>query len=211
MGPWNPVSAIQVCVPVLVRKENAGTDWFLPGSIQPPHPEIPSYGMCTQDQDDQSQWDPNLTSQGAGSQLSICSQAAVDPLPQGHHSPRDCKLLEAVSQSSLLPSMWNEVGYILLDSHPQGLVLPRDHHTSAKITGLGCWAVPLRYLASHRPGEESLAVHSLESGDTGKWRMRCSLLRLLGLWAPTSPLDTEPSPTFAWALLALPCRQVRVL
>lgn len=93
--------------------------------------------------DDQSQWDLSLTSHGTGSQLSICSQAAIDALLQGCHSPRDCQLLEAVSQSRLLTNMWNEVGNIL-GSHPQDLVLPWDHHTSVK-TGLG-------EMASHRAG-----------------------------------------------------------
>lgn len=95
------------------------------------------------------------------------------PLPQGCHSLWDCKLLKAVSQSHLLPNMWNEVGYTL-GSHPQDLLLPWDHHTSVKKQGWDLWLhPPLQIMASRRPGEERPVVLGFGSGDARRWWVKC--------------------------------------
>lgn len=82
MGPWNTVSAIQyLCTSFSLgrecRQKLVFTWWYSATS---------SWNSILWHVDDQSQWDLSLTSHRTGSQLSICSQAAVDALLQGCQS-----------------------------------------------------------------------------------------------------------------------------
>lgn len=130
--------------------------------------------------------------------------------------PRAVTIRRAVSFSATFTSQHVDGGWRHSRQSPQGLLLllPWGHYPRGQDHRAGALGCTLREHESHSPGAE--IGHTFPSGNTRRGWVSCCLLGLPGLWAPSSPLDTDhpgPRPGPRWpccagegGLFEAPCR-----